>query len=249
MPKFPNKAGDHADTDDILTAELQAAGIPTLDEIAQKETGRGLSPSFKNMLRNDNREVKSSVRGALHGWTFLRAWEYWVAEGPGIPVEAAEELHRTHGKEARVDGDAGCPSPRAVFHGLGCGMYHIDTPEGLKALADTIKVVVKRSDRQEAKSSVVERGFQSFLDAYQSRHLTSARIGLTLTEADRAKNVLLDMMPNGMLVSGPASIFPASLVFCGVLDTELCTEAQALREIFNVDSLHHVPATRIVSGS
>ena len=43
---FPNKAGDHADTDDVLRAELRAAGIQTLQEVGvlgavERKTGLG----------------------------------------------------------------------------------------------------------------------------------------------------------------------------------------------------------------
>jgi hypothetical protein len=137
---FPNKAGDHADTDDILRAELKAAGILTVQEEA------GLPPShLAEHFRKMSGEVKTSVIGCLYGWTFKRAWYYWIAEGPGIDVETAEALHATHGKEVRVDGHCGCPSPREWFKGLACGHYHVDTPEGLKMLADTIKGLAEKS--------------------------------------------------------------------------------------------------------
>lgn len=134
---FPNKAGDHADTDDILRAELKAAGIQTIQE------ADGKPPEYMaDFVRRTSGEVKTSVVGTLHGWKFTRAWYYWMCEGPGIEVEAAERLHASHGKDVRVAGDCGCPSPRERFKGLACGHYHVDTPEGLKALADTIKELV-----------------------------------------------------------------------------------------------------------
>lgn len=138
--RFPNKAGDHADTDEILRAELKAAGIPTLQE------SDGKPPEFMaEFLRRTSGEVKTSVQGYLHGWQFKRAWYYWTAEGPGIDVETAEALHAAHGKEVRVAGHCGCPSPREWFKGLACGSYHVDSAEGLKALADTIKGLVEKS--------------------------------------------------------------------------------------------------------
>lgn len=137
---FPNKAGDHADTDEILRAELAAAGIPTLQE------AEGKPPEFlADMLRRGSGEVKTSVIGVLHGWEFKRAWYYWTANGPGIEVAAAEALQATHGKVCRVAGHAGCPSPTEWYKGLAVGDYHVDTPEGLKALADTIKSLVERA--------------------------------------------------------------------------------------------------------
>jgi hypothetical protein len=135
--RFPNKAGDHADTDDILREELKAAGIPTI----QEDSGEP-QEYLADLLRRNSGEVKTSVIGALHGWEFKRAWYYWVCSGPGIEVKAAEELHRTHGKTVRVDGDCGCPSPRDRYKGLACGHYHVDDADGLKALANTIRAIV-----------------------------------------------------------------------------------------------------------
>lgn len=137
---FPNKAGDHADSDDILRAELKAAGIPTLQEAAGQQPGY-----LAAMLRRNSGEVKTSVIGVLHGWEFKRAWYYWMAKGPGVEVEAAERLHAAHGRSVRVDGHCGCPSPREWFKGLACGHYHVDDAAGLKALADTIRELVAKS--------------------------------------------------------------------------------------------------------
>lgn len=143
---FPNKAGDHADTDDILRAELKAAGIPT----AQEEAGE--PPEYlADLFRRNSGEVKTSVIGSLHGWEFKRAWYYWMASGPGIEVAAAERLHAAHGKTARVAGHCGCPSPREWFKGLACGSYHVDDADGLKALADTIKALVSHNAMYSAK--------------------------------------------------------------------------------------------------
>ena len=138
--RFSNKAGDHADTDGILRAELKAAGIPTIQEAEGRDPD-----AFAELFRSTSGEVKTSVRGSLHGWKFERAWYYWMAKGPGIEVAAAEALHASHGREVRVDGHCGCPSPKEWFKGLAVGHYHVDTLEGLKALADTVKGLVERS--------------------------------------------------------------------------------------------------------
>lgn len=89
-------------------------------------------------------EVPTSIIGSLGPWGFKRAWRYWVAEGPGIPVGEAERLHATHGQVVRVAGHCGCPSPREWFKGFGVGCYHVDTQEGLNALADVIRGIVAR---------------------------------------------------------------------------------------------------------
>jgi hypothetical protein len=86
-------------------------------------------------------EVPSKTIGHFGQWSFTRSWSYWVAKGPGIPVEYAESLHETHGKVVRVAGDCTCPNPRKVYGGFGVGLYHVDTPEGLKALADLLRSI------------------------------------------------------------------------------------------------------------
>ena len=91
-------------------------------------------------------EVPTKVRGSLHGWLFTRAWRYWIAEGPGIPpYPYANSLHKAHGNEVRVDGNCTCPSPLEWSHGLAIGHYHVDSAEGLKALADTLGRIVQEA--------------------------------------------------------------------------------------------------------
>lgn len=118
-----------SDKDNEIAAELEAAGI----EVNKYEIFR------------DRGEVKTAVMGSLHGWGFTRAWYYWIADGPGIPPVYANELHEKHGNDVRVDGHCGCPSPKEWFKGFAVGRYHVDTQEGLNALADTIRRVVAES--------------------------------------------------------------------------------------------------------
>lgn len=126
---FPNYAG-RDDVDDLLIKELQFAGI---EPYKMPET-----------LRDNHPEMRSVVVGDLVNWHFTRNWNYWIAKGPGIPPEYANKLHDTHGKFVRVDGHCGCPSP-IWFKGFGVGHYHVDTLSGLKALADTIILVLEEA--------------------------------------------------------------------------------------------------------
>jgi hypothetical protein len=112
----------------IAKAELEAAGI---DVTILRITPCG--------------EVPSQAFGGLSMWGFRRAWYYWIATGPGLPVEVAEKLHAAHGTQVRVDGHCGCPSPREWFKGFGVGCYHVDSQEGLKALANAIRSVYDAS--------------------------------------------------------------------------------------------------------
>ncbi len=84
-------------------------------------------------------EVNTRICGSLSKWSFERGWRYWIASGPGIEVAAAERLHASYGDVVRVDGHCGCPSPTEWFGGLAVGLYHVDTPAGLEALANTIR--------------------------------------------------------------------------------------------------------------
>ena len=90
-------------------------------------------------------EVPSKVYGILHHWAFRRAWYYWIAEGPGIPPDDAEKLHQRYGQVVRVEGHCGCPSPSEWRKGFAIGLYHVDSLEGLRALADLIKLIVDRN--------------------------------------------------------------------------------------------------------
>ncbi len=118
---------DPVEVDRICSQELEQAGL-SLVRLPEVARSRG--------------EVKTIVVGTSGPWEFQRAWRYWVARGPRIPLDAAEELHEVHGKEVRVDGHCGAPSPREWFKGFGTGHYHVDTPAGLTALADTIEEVL-----------------------------------------------------------------------------------------------------------
>lgn len=127
---FPNLARSDqspemiAEVTAITDSELRQAGITVSD--------------LRFPVRG---EVPTETYGSLSMWGFERAWYYWVAKGPGLPVEVAERLHVTHGTVVRVDGHCGCPSPREWFKGFGVGCYHVDTQEGLNALADAIRSV------------------------------------------------------------------------------------------------------------
>ncbi len=147
MVSLPNYAG-RSDADQALRDELQLAGI-TIEHL----------PEY---MRNRNGEVKTTVIGSLHGWGFKRAWRYWMCDGPGIPLDAAMKLHADYGKEVRVAGHCGCPSPLEWFKGLGTGSYHVDTLRGLRALRDTICAVVQQS---EVSGDTMQQAASSFVPA------------------------------------------------------------------------------------
>lgn len=115
------------DKDDEIASELR------IDKIEVHK--------LPELCRENHPEMRTIIMGGLAGWSFERAWYYWIAKGPGIPPEHADKLHEKYGKEVRVDGHCGCPSPKEWFKGFSVGHYHVDTQEGLCALADTIREI------------------------------------------------------------------------------------------------------------
>lgn len=138
---FHNKAGESGtDCDADLEAELKEAGITP--------------HHLPELLRRG--EVQSVVVGSLGPWGFRRAWRYWVADGPGIPPKQAEILHITHGTQVRVEGHCECPPP-SYCQGFAVGMYHVDTREGLKALATMIKSIMNVATQKPASAQTPDR--------------------------------------------------------------------------------------------
>lgn len=126
-----NYAGQNEDA--AIAKELEEAGISVV--------------KIPERLRGQNSEVKTVIQGELYLWGFERAWYYWIAEGPGIPPNYAEEIHKKFGKVVRVGGHVDGPSPKEWCGGFAVGLYHVDTQEGLNALADTIRQIVKDNNQ------------------------------------------------------------------------------------------------------
>lgn len=113
-----------------------------LEELSKAGIGHDPTDEPADWLR-ENREVPFGYIGTHCRWMFRRAWYYWVAEGPGIPCDLAEEFHKEWGTQVRVDGHCGCPSPLYWFEGFSVGLYHIDTQEGLNAFAKLLSSIHK----------------------------------------------------------------------------------------------------------
>ena len=102
-------------------------------------------------------EVPYTLTGRLADWNFSRAWYYWMAhaeDGKGLPLEVATELHErkypisgereheTYGQVIRVAGHCGCPPPKDWLNSDGkIDSYHVDSQEGLNALAGAIRTL------------------------------------------------------------------------------------------------------------
>jgi len=114
------------------------AGVQECDKDIRKE----LTEAGIRMVAvpKGNTEVPFSVIGQLSYFTFRRAWYYWVVEGD-VPLAVAQEMYATEvGKrDVRVVGHCGCPPPEEWAIGGFVRAYHIDSQEGLKLFADTIR--------------------------------------------------------------------------------------------------------------
>jgi len=119
---------ENPDVDETIKKELQEAGIDILS-FKVPESMRG--------------EVPLTIWGESHKWIFKRAWYYYVAEGPGIPPDVAEEFHKEWGTQCRVDGHCGCPSPLEWNEGFATDHYHIDTQESMTAFVKLLAKVHK----------------------------------------------------------------------------------------------------------
>jgi len=250
MPDYlPNYAG-RRDVDDALIRELDLAGIE--------------HQKFPESYRDYYGEVKTIILGTMLGWSFKRAWRYWIAEGPGVPLKHAMSLHLKFGQEARVAGHCGAPSPLEYFHGLAVGSYHVDTLTGLKALADTIKAVVQeanvkvdppeisKSPPNSAVRALPENAIKNYTKKISQVTLTDDVSGHTRREIRTPRFV--ERNHDGFRVSlthnhDPLAVCDGCLKVCDIilryktLDLYLCTAcAEETMRVIQMDIGRHVPA-------
>lgn len=138
---FPNLARHRDDTS--CYAEVDAQVKSELEQAGIKAVGP------HEWLR-ENKEVPAAYIGELCMWGFKRAWYYWVAEGPGIPPDKAQEFWEEWGTQVRTEGHGGCPSPLEYRQGFAVSMYHIDTLEGLVAFADLLRSIYVGGENAES---------------------------------------------------------------------------------------------------
>lgn len=89
---------------------INLAGRDDCDEHVARELRHACIPSERCKL--SGHEVNTSIVGKLPGFTFKRAWTYYVVEGR-VPVEIAQALYEDPlGRDdVRVAGHCGCPPP------------------------------------------------------------------------------------------------------------------------------------------
>ncbi len=140
-----------ADRKDVAVAELHAAGITETTLISREiEVYVEGSPAAEarrsgiwypglHEQSNTERITVYEVTGRFLGWTFSRAWYYWICQtkyqGSVIRVDAARAFNATWRTEVRAYGYG---HGRNIDWGPVDG-YHIDTPAGLKAFVELLR--------------------------------------------------------------------------------------------------------------
>ena len=109
------------------------AGVSTCDaDIAKELLEAGIH--METILKT-NTEVPYTVVGVYGGWTFTRAWTYWVAEYKhGLNPVVANLINKRWRNTIRVDGFAGGKD----VDNEPVKDYHIDTQAGLNAFVKAI---------------------------------------------------------------------------------------------------------------
>lgn len=125
----------------LASSDKSAEHVAEVDSLVHEELRQARIPVIRLPKIQDHSEVPTTVQGVLCGWKFVRAWYYWIAEGPALPFEFADPLHEHIGQEVRVAGHCGCPKPREWYSRhdqLGVDNYYVDSQLGLYLLAEAI---------------------------------------------------------------------------------------------------------------
>jgi len=142
-----------AECKDMAVAELRTAGFPRgsvilttrechldrPDSQAAKMAQMGIRIPCAEKESEKEWVWQFHVDAKLYGWKFYRAWYYWVAVAGDsdyhVPRDTAEKFNQEFRCEARVDGFAGGQDVSGPVDS-----YHVDTPRGLEALVELLKL-------------------------------------------------------------------------------------------------------------
>lgn len=160
------------------------AGVTEADESIQEELY--LAGIYMVNIKPDPCEFPHSIAGEIGNWTLSRAWRYWVAsaaDGDGLPLDVATELHErnypiigpgqpeTYGQVIRVAGHGGCPPPSEwVKHYDAQGLELIVDPDGKqesewKSMIERYSALRQSFDKYRFVSSLDET-VKSVVDSY-----------------------------------------------------------------------------------
>ena len=153
--KVESQENDRPKLNAILRNELEYAGI------------RAVSGPLL-----DHPEVFTNISGVMPGWTFTRSWRYWVASSDtGLAMEHAEKLQAYMGHSARAGGDCACRGPGVWGEGGVMKGYHLDSQDGLNALAASIRFQLHEEWR--AEETIRMDSIQAARDQLRKRELNS----------------------------------------------------------------------------
>jgi hypothetical protein len=85
----------------LASRDTSANHVAEVDHTIREELCQARIPVIQLPKVQDHSEVPTTVQGKLCGWTFVRAWYYWVADGPALLFEFADPLHEHIGQEVR----------------------------------------------------------------------------------------------------------------------------------------------------
>jgi len=109
------------------------AGVPIIQATLAARDELAAAGIHVTVVDPGRAEVQSMAGGALHGWTFVRRWYYWSANGPAVPADIAQRAWTSAG-DARIDGDCGNPAVTGPV-----SSYHIDSAIGLALVVRAIR--------------------------------------------------------------------------------------------------------------
>jgi len=150
--------------DDTIKLELREAGIPIHKFFGQ----------HKN-------EVPWTYTGELFGWTFQRAWYYWIAIGR-LPLPVARYMHEQDvEKSIRVSGHCGAPAPEDPwldnFDAKGYGLFQTEKEPPQESMMHPIWRDIQ------LRGSYVDKPLSSASYSYVTSYHIDTQIGLNLFAA------------------------------------------------------------------
>lgn len=125
-------------------------------------------------------EVQAKLYGVLPGFTFRRAWRYWVVEGL-VPIAVAERLYAdpVGATDVRADGDSGCRPPSTWMKWItpnGKLVVPANQEAECKAMAERHETMKHAFDSDVFSDDPASLGAQAFVKLY---HIDS-EVGLRL---------------------------------------------------------------------
>jgi len=157
---FPDLSSNPT-ADEAIKAELVAAGLDVV-----------ILPVALSGMPGSRVVGQIKVPGESHQalWQFIRCRTHWQCQGPGLPPSYAEALHASHGSEMKVEGMAG-KSPSQCILGFAIGYYEVTGPDGLRALASTIRKVIADATQRELEQTVTDHAINTHVNAIVSEWL------------------------------------------------------------------------------